>query len=240
MNSMLNYVLVMATLVLLLIALIATPIIYSNLLKGQGIWKTYLLGAAGYVVFDLLLHYALKQLSHYRILYFYDSSKDYFEIISGFFAVTDILLSAFLPVIGIWVVALVLKRNMKFSQGMSIALGYTILSSVCSWWMYIANLGTSDIFSLIASFMYCLAWIVFFCYMVSMKKTAAGFWISVGIRIVCEICNYAVGLWQMKLYTLENANLLVRVPYVLWMCLMCAGSIVFLIVICNKWKKKEV
>ncbi len=243
MSDILSYVLVIGILVLLLIALIATPIIYSSLRKGQQIWKTYLLGAAGYVVFEFFLHYVPKRIINYTTLFYYDSWKDYltdyYKIISGFFAVTDILLSAFLPVIGIWVMALVLKRNIKFSQGMSIALGYTILSSLCSWGMSMPNSDILDIFSLIASFMYCLAWIVFFCYMVSKKKILAGFLITVGIRLISEICVYAVSVCQLRLFALENGAVLARVPYILWISLMGIGATVFLIVICSKWKKAE-
>ena len=110
---------IIVTLIITLLGPIVTAIVYSVKNKGKGVWKAWLLGAAGFFVLQILIRVpVLNVLGTFS--WFQSFAENHYMVYCLILAMT----AALFEVVARFAVAKILQKNMNYQQGVAAGLGH--------------------------------------------------------------------------------------------------------------------
>ena len=110
---------IIVTLIITLFGPIATAIVYSVKNKSKGVWKAWLLGAAGFFVLQVLIRVpVLNVLGTFS--WFQSFAENHYMVYCLILAMT----AALFEVVARFAVAKILQKNMNYQQGVAAGLGH--------------------------------------------------------------------------------------------------------------------
>ena len=113
------YIGIIVTLIITLFGPIVAAIVYSVKNKGKGVWKAWLLGAAGFFVLQILIRVpVLNVLGTFS--WFQSFAENHYMVYCLILAMT----AALFEVVARFAVAKILQKNMNYQQGVAAGLGH--------------------------------------------------------------------------------------------------------------------
>ena len=110
---------IIVTLIITLLGPIVAAIVYSAKNKGKGVWKAWLLGAAGFFVLQVLIRIpVLNVLGTFP--WFQRFAENHYMVYCLILAMT----AALFEVVARFAVAKILQKNMNYQQGVAAGLGH--------------------------------------------------------------------------------------------------------------------
>ena len=110
---------IIVTLIITLLGPIAAAIVYSVKNKGKGVWKAWLLGAAGFFVLQILIRVPVLNILG-TFPWFQRFAENQYILYCLILAMT----AALFEVVARFAVAKILRKNMNYQQGVAAGLGH--------------------------------------------------------------------------------------------------------------------